>query len=71
MLQTVRETPALMHLPVIIFTSSRHPFDRVWCVELDATERVEKPTDWGTWQNTFRRIVRQYVPGAEADTEDE
>lgn len=64
-LQGIRETPALAHLPVIVFTSSMHPSDRQRCAQLGATDYVQKPTDWGAWQSTIRRIIRRYIAGSD------
>lgn len=64
-LQTVRETPRLMHLPVIVLTSSMLPSDVRRCADLGASEYVTKPVEWCAWQQVMRAILRKYFDTVE------
>lgn len=64
-LQTVRETPRLSHLPVVVLTSSMLPSDVTWCADLGASEYVTKPVEWVAWQRVMGGILRKYFPGLE------
>jgi CheY-like chemotaxis protein len=54
------------NVPVVVFTSSSNPADVQGSVELGAKEFVQKPSDLGEYAERVSRIVRDWLPAAEA-----
>lgn len=63
LLTSIRESPELKQVPVIVLTSCRLQRTQERCFALGATDYVVKPVEWSSWQKTVTRIFRQYLPG--------
>ena len=55
-------------VPVVVFSSSSNPADIQGSVELGAKEFVQKPTDLEEYAERVSRIVRDWLPVADART---
>jgi DNA-binding response OmpR family regulator len=54
--------------PVVVFSSSSNPADIQGSTELGAKEFVQKPTDLDEYAERVSRIVRDWLPVADAST---
>jgi CheY-like chemotaxis protein len=55
-------------VPVVVFSSSSNPADIQSSVELGAKEFVQKPTDLQEYAERVSRIVKDWLPIADAST---
>jgi CheY-like chemotaxis protein len=55
-------------VPVVVFSSSSNPADIQCSVELGAKEFVQKPTDLQEYAERVSRIVKDWLPIADAST---
>lgn len=55
-LESMRESLVFSSTPVVIFTSSSLLSDRIRCMELGASEFINKPADWDAWQEKIYEI---------------
>lgn len=62
LITSIRASPELKHLPVIVLTSCHIQRTQERCIALGATEYVVKPAIWSEWQKTVSRIFREYLP---------
>lgn len=54
----IRNSKAIRHLPVIIFTTSNHPGDKKQCKELGATDYLLKPVSFIHMREILRAIFQ-------------
>ncbi len=60
-LSIIRANDTLADLPVVIFSSSNEPADVAEAERNRATQIVQKPVDFEQYNETVRRLVREYV----------
>lgn len=63
LLQGIRESSSLDHMPIVVLTSSIQQKDRERSLGLGASDYVVKPAEWGAWMTTITRIFRNHLPG--------
>lgn len=62
-LESMRESLVFSTTPVVIFTSSSLLSDRVRCMELGASDYINKPADWVAWQAKIYKIFCDTLKG--------
>ncbi len=73
-LQAIRESPFLCHVPVVILTSSREPGDLRKAYELGANAYVVKPMDFKSYREAVGKTVAFWMtlnelpPGGPTDS---
>lgn len=60
-LKNIKKNPALMSIPVIMYSTSKHPKDIELCMELGAVDYLMKPN---TMEEAVRGLSKYFTPQA-------
>jgi len=55
-LQAIKGNARTQPIPVIVLTSSKEEFDLVKCYQLGVNSYIQKPVDFGQFQNVIRQL---------------
>lgn len=69
-LQRLRETPGLSHIPVVVLTSSDSPHDRLVASELGAARYLRKPSNLEQFLS-LGEVFKSLLGSARATTEEQ
>lgn len=59
-LAEIRGNKTTAHLPVIIFSTSSNPGERVECENLGATDFLQKPVSYGNMRDLLQSVLKHY-----------
>ena len=61
-LKEIRSTPHLRELPIVIWTTSSHKADKIFCRKAGASSYIIKPYSYAELVETMRNVIMKWLP---------